>query len=149
MKKNITIENRKAKYDYFIEETLECGIELIGNEVKSIKNGNCSIVDAYCKVVNRQLYIYNMFIKIYETTNKFDTLEENRDRKLLAHKKEIIKLDNTTNLDGMTLIPLKIYDNGSKIKVLVGVCKGKHTYDKRNSLKEKQLKREIDRNMKG
>lgn len=149
MKNVITIENRKAKHDYFIEETLECGIELKGNEVKSIRSGSCNIVDAWCQVHNNQLYINGMYIAAYKTTNNFDLLDEKRERRLLAHKKEIIKLASKVSIDGMTLIPLKIYESNNKIKVLVGLCKGKHNYDKRQSLKEKQMKRDIDRNMKG
>lgn len=143
--KNVNIENRKAKYDYFIEETLECGIELKGNEVKSIREGSCSIVDAWCSIQDNQLVIRGMYIANYKTTNKFDILGERRERLLLAHKKEIIKLFNKVSIEGKTLIPLKIYESGNKIKVLVGLCKGKHNYDKRNSLKEKQMKLDIER----
>ena len=146
--KNINIENRKAKYNYFIEETLECGIELKGNEVKSIRNGSCNITDAWCSIQNNQLVIRGMFISKYETTNLFDMLDEKRERRLLAHKKEISKLSNKVSMNGMTLIPLKIYEVGNKIKVLVGICKGKHTYDKRNTLKERQVKKDLDRTLK-
>lgn len=149
MKNTINIDNRKARHEYFIEETLECGIELKGNEVKSIRNGSCNIVDAWCQVHNNQLYINGMYIASYKTTNNFDLLDERRERRLLAHKKEIIKLASKVSIDGMTLIPLKIYESGNKIKVLVGLCKGKHTYDKRQTLKDKQIKRDIERSMKG
>lgn len=148
MKNTVNIENRKAKYDYFIEETLECGIELKGNEVKSIRYGSCAIVDAWCSVKDNQLFIYGMFIDSYKTANEFDILNQRRERRLLAHKKEIINLANKVALNGMTLIPLKVYESGNKIKVLVGLCKGKHTYDKRQTLKDRQAKRDIERNIK-
>ena len=149
MKKTINIENRKAKHDYFIEETLECGIELKGNEVKSIRNSNCNITDAWCAIQDNQLWIRGMYITKYNTTNDFDILGERRERRLLAHKKEIIKLANKVSLDGKTLIPLKLYESNNKIKILVGLCKGKHTYDKRQTLKDRQQKRDLERNMRG
>ena len=147
MNKEINIENRKAKYDYFIEETLECGIELKGNEVKSIREGACNIKEAWCQVQNNQLVIRGMFISNYKTTNSFDLLDETRERRLLAHKKEILHLSNKIKLDGMTLIPIKVYEVNGRVKILVGLCKGKHNYDKRQSLKEQQIKRDIDRNL--
>ena len=148
MNKNIEIENRKAKYDYYIEDTLECGIELKGNEVKSIRNGSCNITDAWCQVQNNQLVIRGMHISKWSTSNTYDLLDETRERRLLAHKKEILQLLNKITLNGMTLIPLKVYLSNNKIKVLVGLCKGKHNYDKRQSIKERQMKRDIERNLK-
>lgn len=148
MNKNIEIENRKAKYDYYIEDTLECGIELKGNEVKSIRNGSCNITDAWCQVQNNQLVIRGMHISKWSTSNTYDLLDETRERRLLAHKKEIYKLADKVAINGMTLIPLKVYLSNNKIKVLVGLCKGKHNYDKRQSIKERQIKRDIERNLK-
>lgn len=148
MNKNIEIENRKAKYDYYIEDTLECGIELKGNEVKSIRNGSCNITDAWCQVQNNQLVIRGMHISKWSTSNTYDLLDETRERRLLAHKKEIYKLADKVAINGMTLIPLKVYLSNNKIKVLVGLCKGKHNYDKRQSIKERQMKRDIERNLK-
>ena len=142
------IENRKAKYDYYIEDTLECGIELKGNEVKSIRNGSCNITDAWCQIQNNQLVIRGMHISKWSTSNTYDLLDETRERRLLAHKKEIYKLADKVAINGMTLIPLKVYLSNNKIKVLVGLCKGKHNYDKRQSIKERQMKRDIERNLK-
>ncbi len=144
----LNIENKKAYHDYFVEDKLECGIELKGNEVKSIRAGKVNIKDSWCQVQNNQLVIRGMHIAKWETSNSYDLLDETRERRLLAHKKEILQLLNKTTLDGMTLIPLKVYLSNNKIKVLVGVCKGKHTYDKRQTLKDKQIKRDIDRSLK-
>ena len=142
-----TIENRKAKHDYFIENTLECGISLRGNEVKSIVNGKANINEAWIAIQNNNLIIRNMFISRWETANLFD-VDKRRERQLLAHKREILKLKEQIAQKGMTLIPLKIYFSGSKCKLLIGVARGKHNYDKRNDLKTKQVKRDIDRELK-
>lgn len=146
--KNLEILNRKVNHDYFIIDTLECGIELKGNEVKSIKNGNCNISDAFCQIYNNQLTIVNMYIAKWETSNLYDILGERRERRLLAHKNEIVKFNNKVAIDGYTIIPIKIYTVNGKIKILIGLCKGKHNYDKRQSLKEKVIKRDIDRTLK-
>ena len=147
MNKRPEITNRKAYHDYFIDDTLECGISLRGNEVKSIINGKANINEAWVGIQNNNLIINNMFISRYETANVFD-VDERRERQLLAHKREILKLKEQTAQKGFTLIPLKIYFSGSKCKILIGIARGKHNYDKRNSLKEKQAKRDIDRTLK-
>lgn len=148
MNKSITIENRSARHEYFIEDTLECGIELRGNEVKSIREGKASIKEAWVAVENGELFIKQMHITQWKTANQYD-VDEKRDKKLLAHKNEINKLGIRVKQDGYTLIPLKIYFNDrGKCKVLLGVCKGKHLYDKRQSSKEKTAKREIERAIK-
>lgn len=148
MNKSITIENRSARHEYFIEDTLECGIELRGNEVKSIREGKASIKEAWVAVENGELFIKQMHITQWKTANQYD-IDEKRDKKLLAHKNEINKLGIRVKQDGYTLIPLKIYFNDrGKCKVLLGVCKGKHLYDKRQSSKEKTAKREIERAIK-
>ena len=147
MKKNFTIENRKARHDYFVLETLICGIELRGNEVKSIRSGMCNINNAWVDIKNNELFIKNMHITKYDTSNVFD-VDELRDRKLLAHKQEIRKLAHKVQEQGITLIPLKLFFEKQYLKVELGVCKGKHNYDKRETLKEKQIKRDIDRSMK-
>ena len=141
------IKNRKAYHDYFIEDTLECGIALRGNEVKSIINGKADINEAWVTIQNNNLVIRNMFIARWETANIFD-VEERRERQLLAHKKEIMQLHEKISQKGMTLVPLKVYFSGSKCKLLIGVAKGKHNYDKRNTLKERQINRDIDRALK-
>ena len=143
-----TIENRKARYNYFIEDTIECGISLRGNEVKSIYEGMCNIQDSWVQIQNGNLVIRGMHITPWITSNSYD-IDVDREVQLLAHKKEIIKLENKLKTDGYTLIPLKIYFNDKgKCKMLIGICKGKHTYDKRNALKEKQIKRDIERSFK-
>ena len=141
MKNSATIENRKAKYDYFIDETLECGIELRGNEVKSIRSGKASIKEAWVSVKSGEMVIKQMHITPWETSNRYD-VSEVRERRLLAHKAEIRKLSRAVQRDGYTLVPLKVYfsDNG-KCKVLVGLCKGKKNYDKREAQKERDIKR--------
>lgn len=148
MKNSATIENRKAKYDYFIEETLECGIELRGNEVKSIRSGKASIKEAWVSVESGEMVIKQMHITPWETSNRYD-VSEVRERKLLAHKAEIRKLSRDVQRDGYTLVPLKVYfsDNG-KCKVLVGLCKGKKNYDKREAQKERDIKRSINEKLK-
>lgn len=141
------ILNRKARFNYFIIEEIECGIELFGSEVKSIRNGNCNIKDSYGVIRNNEVYLINMFIKNYKEASIFNK-EETRKRKLLLHKKEIIKLKEKIEKEGYTLIPLKVYFNKNKGKVLLGLCKGKKTYDKREVLKEKEIKRKIEREIK-
>lgn len=141
------ILNRKARFNYFIIEEIECGIELFGSEVKSIRNGNCNIKDSYGVIRNNEVYLINMFIKNYKEASIFNK-EETRKRKLLLHKKEIIKLKEKIEKEGYSLVPLKVYFNKNKVKVLLGLCKGKKTYDKREVLKEKEIKRKIEREIK-
>lgn len=141
------ILNRKARFNYFIIEEIECGIELFGSEVKSIRNGDCNIKDSYGVIRNNEVYLINMFIKNYKEASIFNK-EETRKRKLLLHKKEIIKLKDKIEKEGYTLVPLKVYFNKNKVKVLLGLCKGKKSYDKREVLKEKEIKRKIERELK-
>lgn len=141
------ILNRKARFDYFIEEEIECGIVLKGTEIKSIRNGSCNIKDSYAVIKKGEVFLLNTFISLYKEGNIFNH-EERRTRKLLLHKSEIKKLNDKIELQGYTLIPLKIYLKDRKAKVLLGLCKGKKTFDKRESLKEKDLKRESERAMK-
>lgn len=147
MSKTATIENKKAYHDYFVNETIECGISLRGNEVKSIRAGKVSIKESWCRIQNNQLVIRGMHISQWDTANSYD-VDEDRERVLLAHKKEIIKLSDLVQQDGVSLIPLKIYFVNGKCKVLLGVCKGKHNYDKRETLKNRQVKRDINRALK-
>ena len=142
------ILNRKAKYNYFIEDEYECGIELFGNEVKSIREGTCNIKDSYAVIRKGEVYLINMFVKTYEKTGAF-IKDETRTRKLLLHKKEILKLRDKTDKEGFTLIPLKIYFKNNKVKVLLGLCKGKKNYDKRETIKERDIKRKIEKELKG
>ena len=136
------IINRQANHNYFITDTYETGIALTGTEIKSIRNGKCNIKDSYAIIKNNEVYLLNAHIALYEQGNIFNH-EETRTRKLLLHKKEILKLNNKVNLEGYTLIPLKIYFKNGLAKVSLGVCKGKHTYDKKETLKENDIKREL------
>ncbi len=134
------ILNRKAHHDYFIKETFEVGIELKGTEIKSIRKGNTNINDSYARVKNGEVFLTNIYIGKYEEGNIFNH-DERRERKLLLHKKEIIKIENEVNLKRLTLIPLKIYFNHGKVKIELALCQGKKLYDKRESIKERDLKR--------
>ena len=140
------ILNRKARHDYFIETEYECGISLLGTEVKSIRNGNCNIGDSYAIIRKGEVFILNMFIGIYKEGNIFNHVEK-RTRKLLMHKKEILKISNKIKLEGYTLIPLKVYLKSNKVKILLGLCKGKKDYDKREAIKERDIKRQLAKNI--
>ena len=142
---DVTIENRKARYDYFVLERLECGLSLRGNEIKSIREGQCNIGQAWCTVQNGNLVIRGMHIAKWSTANSFD-VDEDRERRLLAHKSEIRKLSSKLAEDGLTLIPLQIYFSNGKCKVEVGICRGKKNYDKRESIKQRDIKRDMERN---
>lgn len=134
------IENKKAKFDYFIEKEIEAGIVLTGTEIKSVRKGSCDLKDTYVRIKNNEVYIINMYIAKYEEGNIFNH-DERRERKLLLHMNEIIKLNEYNNQDGYSLIPIKLYIKGEYAKVLIGVCKGKKLYDKRESIKERDLNR--------
>lgn len=143
------ILNRKAKFNYFIEEELECGIELLGNEVKSIREGSCNIKDSYARIKNNEVYVINMFVKKYSHTSDAFAQPETRERRLLLHKKQILKLKDKTTKEGYTLVPLKVYFNDkNKAKVLLGLCKGKKSYDKRETIKERDIKRKLEKDLK-
>ena len=143
------IINRKAYHDYFIDDTLECGIVLKGNEVKSIREGSASIKNAWVRIQGNQLVLRGMQITAWKTSNKYD-IDEDRERVLLAHKKEIEILSGKLANDCYTLVPLSLYFNKqNKCKIELGICRGKKLHDKRQVLKEKQVRRDIDREMKG
>lgn len=141
------IYNRKAKFDYFIEDEYEAGIVLTGTEIKSVRKGSCNIKDCYGIIKNNEVFLLNMFIGQYKEGNIFNH-EETRSRKLLLHKKEIKKLAQAVEVQGLTLVPIKLYFKDNKLKVLLGVCRGKKTYDKRETIKERDLKREVAKNLK-
>jgi SsrA-binding protein len=141
------ILNRKARYDYEIEDTYEAGIVLTGTEIKSIREGKVNIKDSYAIIRNNEIYLLNTHISIYEEGNRFNH-EEDRTRKLLLHKKEILKLRDKLEVEGYTLVPLKIYFVKNKAKVLIGVAKGKKNYNKKETIKERDIKREMERNFK-
>lgn len=145
--KNKTLaDNRKAWHDYFIEESYEAGIELVGTEVKSIRQGKANLKDSYAEVRNGEVFVCNMHISPYEHGNVFN-VDPLRERKLLLHKKEIMKLLGFTAQKGYTLIPLSLYLKYGMVKVNLGVAKGKKDYDKRDSMLEKDAKRNIARQM--
>ena len=136
----MVILNKKANFNYYIENRIEAGISLEGTEVKSIRKGSADIKDSYIRIKDNEAYIINMYIAKYEEGNIFNH-DERRERKLLLHKKEILKLKKEIELDGITLIPTKIYLKKNKVKVEIGIAKGKKNYDKRESIKERDLKR--------
>ena len=139
------IKNRKANFEYFIEEHYEAGIELKGTEIKSIRKGSCDIKDSFIIIKNQEAFLLNTYIAKYEEGNIFNH-EERRTRKLLLHKKEIKKLLEASSRDGYSLIPWSIYLKKGKAKVEIGVCKGKKLYDKRETIKKRDLERENSRN---
>ena len=141
------ILNRKARYDYHIEDEYEAGLALTGTEIKSIRNGKMNIKDSYAIIKNEEIYLLNAHIASYEKGNIFNH-NETRTRKLLMHKKEIKKLNNKLILEGYTLIPLKVYFVRGKAKILLGLAKGKKSYDKREDIKKRDIKREIEKNYK-
>lgn len=136
------IFNRKARFNYFIEDEIECGVELVGTEVKSIREGSANINDSYGRVKDNEIYLINMFISKYKEGNNFNH-DETRERKLLLHKSEIKKLSKQVELNNYTLIPLKLYFLRGKAKILLGLCKGKKLYDKRQTIKERDLAKKI------
>ena len=141
------ILNRKARYDYEIEDTYEAGIVLTGTEIKSIRMGKINIKDSYAIIRNNEAYLLNTHISLYEEGNRFNH-EEDRTRKLLLHKREILKLKDKLEIEGYTLVPLKIYFAGNKAKVLIGVAKGKKNYNKKETIKERDIQREMEKSMK-
>ncbi len=140
-------ENRKARHEYFVEETYEAGIELFGTEVKSMRAGRVNLKDSYCSIDNGELFAKQMHISPYEQGNIFNR-DPMRPKKLLMHKKEILKLFGLIGQKGYTLVPLQLYFKGSHVKVQIGLCRGKKLYDKRDADAERQATRDIDRHMK-
>lgn len=143
-----SILNRSARHDYHILDSMEVGIVLKGSEVKSIRQGKVNLKDAFARVMKGELWLMGMHITPYANVNTFETLEPMRDRKLLLHRKQLVKLEEATAEKGLSLIPLKIYFKNRRAKLELGVGKGKKLYDKREDAKEKDAKREIDRAMK-
>lgn len=144
--KTIT-ENRKARHEYFVLESMETGIELVGTEVKSLRLGQVNLKDSWCSIDKGELFIKGMHISPYEKGNIFNR-DPMRVRKLLMHKKEINRLFGKIKQEGLTLIPLSLYFKGSKVKVQLGLCKGKKLYDKREDAAKKDAKRQIERAVK-
>lgn len=144
---NTLAENRKARHDYFIEETIEAGIALVGTEVKSIRAGKCNLKESYAEIDNGEVIIRSMHISPYEQGNIFN-VDPIRPRKLLLHKEQIRRFAGLLSQQGLTLIPLSLYLKEGKVKVALGLCRGKKTYDKRDSMLEKAHKRDIAREFK-
>ncbi len=141
----IEIKNRKAYFDYYIEKELEAGIVLKGTEIKSIRKGSVDLRDSYVIIRDKEAFVINMYIAKYDEGNRFNH-EERRTRKLLLHQKEINKFNNEVTKEGYTIIPLKMYIKNGKAKLLIGLCKGKHLYDKREVIKERDRKRAENQN---
>ena len=135
------ISNKKATYDYFIEETYEAGIVLKGTEIKSIRKGSANLKDSYAIIKKGEAYLLNMYIAPYEQGNRFNH-DPRRTRKLLLQKKEINKISGQITTEGYTLVPIKLYFKGNKAKILLGIAKGKKTFDKREVIKKRDLERE-------
>ena len=141
------IQNRKANFDYEIIDTYETGIVLTGTEIKSIREGKANLKDSYAIIKNNEIFLLNMHISSYEQGNRFNH-EETRTRKLLMHKKEILKLRDKLEIEGYTLVPIKLYFKGSIAKILIGLAKGKKNYDKRESIKKKDMERQLAKDLK-
>lgn len=139
--------NREAYHEYFVEEEFEAGIELCGTEVKSIRQGTLTLKDSWCGIKNGELLVNQMHISPYEQGNIFNK-DPRRPRRLLMHKREIMRLYGKVKQDGYAIIPLSVYFKGSRVKVCIGLCKGKKLYDKRQAAAERDAKRQMERAMK-
>ena len=144
----IITTNKSASFEYFIEEKYEAGIQLQGNEVKSLRLGNVNMNDSFCFLREGEVCVKNMHIALYDKSDAFSTHETRRDRKILLHKREIDKIAGKINRQGYTLVPLKLYFKGSLVKIEVALCRGKHAYDKKQSLAERDQKRAVERDIK-
>lgn len=144
----IIANNKSASYEYFIEEKYEAGIVLEGNEIKSLRLGNVNMNDSFCFLREGQVSVKNMHIALYDKSDAFSTKNSRRDRKLLLHKSEIAKIAGKINRQGYTLVPLKMYFKGALVKMEVALCRGKHTYDKKQAIAERDVKRSVDRDIK-
>ena len=145
--KQTVAQNKKARHDYFVLETYEAGIELFGTEVKSIRGGKVNLKDAWCSIDGGEIFVNGMHVSPYEQGNIFNR-DPMRVRRLLMHKREIMRLLGTTKQQGLTLIPLSIYFLNGRAKLEIGLCKGKKNYDKREDMAKRDAKRDIERNMK-
>jgi len=141
------INNKKANYDYIIEDTYEAGIVLKGTEIKSIREGKANLKDSYAIYKNGEIFILNMHISQYDKGNIFNH-EETRTRKLLLNKREIYKIRDAIEREGYTIVPIKLYFKGNKAKIMIGIGKGKKTYDKREAIKKKDMELEIKKQIK-
>lgn len=146
--KKVIAENRKVRFDYFIEETYECGIALEGTEVKSVKNGNISFPDSFAEIINGEVWVKNLHISEYAFSSIFNH-NPDRPKKLLLHSEEIKRITRKVEEKGYTLVPVEFYLKNGRVKVTLGVCKGKKQYDKRATIKDRDIKREIQREFAG
>ncbi len=146
--RKIIADNRKARHDYFVMETYEAGIELFGTEVKSLRRGTVNLKDSYCTIEEGELFALGIHISPYEQGNIFNR-DPLREKRLLMHKREILKLMGLVAREGYTLVPLSLYFSGSRVKVALGLCKGKKNYDKRDTEMERSVNRQIERVTKG
>ncbi len=145
--KTITL-NRQASHEYFILDKIEAGIVLDGGEIKSLRRGNCNLKDSFCTIEDGEPYVRNMHIAVYEKAGAYNVKDSKRARKLLLRKDEIRKLKAKIDEKGLTVVPLRLYFKKALVKMELGVCRGKHTYDKKRSLMEKDVKRETERTLK-
>ena len=145
--RKIIMQNRKARHDYFVEDAFEAGIELFGTEVKSVRQGSISFKDSYCYVDKGELFVTGLHISPYEKGNIFNK-DPLRLKRLLMHKKEIIKINSYISRDGYTIVPLSVYLSNSKVKIELGLCRGKKLYDKREDSAQRDAKRDIERHVK-
>jgi len=145
--RRVVAQNRKARHDYYIEDTYEAGISLFGTEIKSIRAGNVNLKDSYCRIKDGEIFALGVHVSPYEKGNVFNR-DPMREKKLLMHRKEIVKLFNLVSRDSYTLVPLSLYFSGSHLKMEVGLCRGKKLYDKRDTDAKNQAKREIERESK-
>ena len=144
----VICENKQARFEYFIEDAFEAGISLDGGEVKSVRRGNVSLKDAYCSVYRGSIFVKNMHIAVYKEAGAYNIKDDKRDRRLLLHKSEIKKLTAKIEERGFTLVPIKLYFKDSLIKMEIALCRGKHTYDKKRAIAEKDVQRAAERDIK-
>nr|MBO4517803.1 SsrA-binding protein SmpB [Clostridia bacterium] len=140
--------NRVAHHEYFILDRYEAGIMLDGGEIKSVRGGNCNLKDSFCVFYGGEIFVKNMHISVYDKSGAFNARNATRDRKLLLHKAEIVKLSSKVAEKGLTVVPLKLYFKDALVKMELGLCQGKHTYDKKKTLMEKDIEREKERYLK-
>lgn len=144
----VITENKAAHFEYFVEDVYEAGISLDGGEVKSVRAGNVSLKDSYCSIYKKSVLIKNMHIAVYKMAGAYNIKESKRERRLLLHRREISKLTQKVQEKGYTLVPLKVYLKGSLIKIEIGLCRGKHTYDKKETIKNRDVDRATAREIK-
>jgi SsrA-binding protein len=144
----IITENKQARFEYFVEETYKTGIVLEGAEVKSIRAGNINLKDSFCSLYRGEVFLNNTHIAVYDKSGAYNVKEARRDRRLLLHKYEARKIGEKVSEKGFTLVPLKLYFKKNKAKILLGLAKGKKTFDKRESIKERDIKRNLEKNYK-